>query len=91
MGFPLETLPAQMGQVLPKGALESRELLGNHHALLSLDDPTVCFSKVCAKLGMLRTWPTAATSERSSDPVAVGFSAKWGEKKERERKEKAEL
>lgn len=42
MGFPLETLPAQMGQVLPKGALESRELLGNHHALLSLDDPTVC-------------------------------------------------
>lgn len=41
VGFPLETLPAQMGQVLPNGALKSRDLLDNHHALNSLDGPAV--------------------------------------------------
>lgn len=50
-----------------------------------------CDSKVCAKSGMLRTRPTAATSEHSPVPFTVGFLGKMGKEKKRERKKKAEL
>lgn len=86
VGFPLKpSLHAQTRQVLPNGVITPVSSIAKAWHCHSFHR----HSKFCAKLDFLRS---PGTTQHSSVPFTMGFSAKWGEKrKKKEKKKKAEL